>query len=100
MSHTPKNQFAKPFFDKTFVPCTKNFFWLLGAYGALHDNVLVQSFRENPATFSRVAEHNGTALSMSFFNARRVLVRERGYAISHSFADPTTTEFFKILNCL
>lgn len=79
MAHIPRKHFAKIFFDKEFVQRARNFAWFLDGYGGLRDHGLVESCRDNPATFSRVAEQNGTAICIAFFKTCLVEVLERGY---------------------
>lgn len=71
--------------------------WLWGTYGGLRDHVLMKSFLNNPATFSRVAEHNDTSLSMSFFKVRLFDISDRVYEKLAGFTGPTDAYFSNIV---
>ena len=43
--------------------------------------------------FETAAQQHHTGLSMAFFKARLVELRERGYTILEDFADPTNEKF-------
>lgn len=78
MGHIPRNYFAETFFDQAFLQWTSNFACLCGRCRGFRKHLLVQYCREKPSKFIRFALQNSTALSMEFFKARMVEVRERG----------------------
>lgn len=65
-----------------------------GTYGGVREHWLVQCCRNNPATFSRIAEQNRTAVSMEFFKERMGDTRESGYVILDGFHDTFNADFF------
>lgn len=99
ISHIPRNHYVETFFDKAFEQRNRNLAGLCGTYKGRREYGLVQCCRENPATFSTVAEKNGTEVSMVFFTARLDDVRELGYELFDDFASSNNFYVLKTLNC-
>lgn len=99
MADIPKNYFAENFFDKALVQFIRNLACPWGTYGGFCDHALFQCCRDNPATFRRVLEHNGTALSASFFKTCLVKVRGVGMQCLTTFLIPLMQISSSTLNC-
>lgn len=94
MAHIPWQHFAESLFYKGFVTWTRDIAWLWGTYGALREHELIRCCRQDPVAFRAVVQQNQTALSIAFFKAKLVDVKERGFTVLDGFAGPINPSFF------
>lgn len=101
-SHIPRYHYVYSMFDLAFLRCTERLAWLWGTSGGLSDHNKIGTCSGEDAkpttVFNRVIGKMDTAVSIAFYNARFVEVRELGCTILPDFAGPTDPDIFQDVN--
>lgn len=67
---------------------------ICGTSGALRQNSMLQTFRENPIAFRRVMQHRDTLLRMWYIKALEVQLFERCFTILEDAGHPHNIHYF------